>query len=115
MRYAVYLLCFPGAPEGPDHYVGITTPERVQARMQEHRSGRGAKRTKLACERGETWFHTLTLHTCCRDLEQRLQRYENVTALCPRCARGLDFPPLTAYPKADAIRFERGLPILTPK
>lgn len=102
-KWAVYLLCFPEPGEHPDHYVGITTPNRLPARMREHRQGRGSKRTKAACEAGETWFHTQTWFTNCRCLEGRLQRYANVTELCPRCTQGLTFAPIRPYPKGGPL------------
>lgn len=103
MRFAVYLLCRDGLDGHPEHYVGITTPSRVAARMIEHRSGRGAKWTKEAWEQGRSWFHTNTFLTNTRALEGALQRYRNVIALCPRCMDGVEFPPHVPYPKHPGL------------
>ena len=114
-RFAVYLLCFPDAPPATRHYVGITTPDRLQKRLMEHRTGRGSNRTKAACQKGEIWYHTMTFATCCRELEKTLQRYSNVTDLCPRCFAGVEFPPQIAYPRPQGTLFSGGLPVLVPK
>lgn len=102
-RWLVYLLCLPHGDGLDAHYVGITTPERLGKRLMEHRSGRGAKRTRQAWETGEIWYHTASFPTDSRDLEGQLQRDPAVMRLCPRCAAGIAFPAISPYPRPPGL------------
>lgn len=86
-RYAVYLLHFPHPASGCAHYVGITSPHRVGARMREHAGGRGAKSTS-AITRNSTPFALARLWlTDLRYLEKEMiELGTRIGSLCPVCA-----------------------------
>lgn len=84
-KYVVYLLHFHGPPSVNAHYVGISTPTRLLARMREHAAGRGSKATSAACRLGLTWCLARTFETRNRRLETRLQQHPGLDALCPVC------------------------------
>jgi predicted GIY-YIG superfamily endonuclease len=103
MRFSVYLLCRDEPDGSQDHYVGITTADRLPKRLMEHRSGRGARWTKEAWQQGRSWFHVNTFPTDTPALETALQRYRNVTELCPRCTGKVDFEPQTPYQRGEPV------------
>lgn len=79
----VYLLCFsrPG-PGGARHYIGFS--DDVDARVERHIQGRGAKLTRAMSRLGiglevvRTWDGD-------RALEKRLKSRHQAARLCPRC------------------------------
>lgn len=83
----IYLLHFsrPVCPTRPTrHYLGWTND--LDQRIREHRQGKGARLTQVACERGIT----LTLAEVWqgdRKLERQLKRLKNSPRLCPICQR----------------------------
>lgn len=85
--YYVYLLHFQSRYYHAGHYCGMTA--NLEARLQLHRTGRGAKLTKAVSEAGisfevarlwkvESWEEA-------RDLERKLKRRHNGPRLCPIC------------------------------
>lgn len=91
--FVVYMLHF-AHPVEPLHYVGITTPARLDARMREHAAGRGSKTTAAACIAGLTWTLTATWHTEDRSLEKKIGGLRPLSGVCPYC-RGQ--PPIRNY------------------
>ena len=53
--YVTYLLHFTEPIGHAKHYVGSALASRLDERMAEHASGRGAALTREACKRGESW------------------------------------------------------------
>lgn len=83
--FVIYLLCYPDLPLHERHYVGITTPPRLRARMLEHAHGYGARFTKLNHRKRLPFYLTRTWETADPGLEERMVRYEPKMALCHRC------------------------------
>lgn len=82
----VYLLCFDPAPDTREHYVGITTPERLYARMGEHRCGRGALQTRRLMEQGRGFTLARLWPTQKPELEAELINFAHKETLCPICS-----------------------------
>lgn len=90
-----YLLHF-SAPIAPgahtcQHYLGYTS-RRVSERINEHRSGRGARLTQVARERGIT-FTVVPTWRGTRSDERRLKNRKEGPHLCPICQN----KPLRGY------------------
>lgn len=93
---AVYLLHFEQPVRGKRHYVGITTAERLGARMIEHTTGRGAKLTSSACRLGVGWRLAHVWRTAQPALEATLERLKEQPQTCPVCRRistGIGYKP----------------------
>lgn len=87
-QWTIYLLHFDQPVAGKRHYIGITRPNRLQARMIEHTTGRGSQRTRQACQQDTAWRLARTWRTEDPGLEKRLIPREEALKLCPVC-RGL--------------------------
>jgi len=88
----VYLVCFDTAigdtdnPKGSaSHYLGWA--DDVDARMAEHRAGRGARILAACVQRGIGFGVVRTWAGVDRTFERRLKRQHNAWRLCPRCRR----------------------------
>jgi predicted GIY-YIG superfamily endonuclease len=86
----VYLVCFdraigdPANPKGSaSHYLGWA--EDVEARMAEHRAGRGARILAACIQRGIAFDVVRTWAGVDRNFERRLKRQHNAWRHCPRC------------------------------
>ncbi len=82
--FTVYLLHI-AHPVEPLHYVGITTPRRIQARMREHASGLGSLLTATACRLGLPFSLSETWETEDRRLEQQMIALRPKSSLCRVC------------------------------
>lgn len=91
--FVVYLLHF-AHPVVAHHYIGITTPPRLDARMREHAAGRGSELTAAACRLGLEWCLAATFQTEDRSLEKSLASLRSAKSWCPIC-RGA--PPIRNY------------------
>ena len=65
------------------HYMGWS--EEIQARMNAHRNGQGARLTEVAAERGIA-FEIVRLWAGSRSDERRLKNNKNHPKYCPLCA-----------------------------
>jgi predicted GIY-YIG superfamily endonuclease len=102
--WAVYLLHFAQPVNGQRHYVGITTCDRLGARMIEHTTGRGAKLTAAACRAGTAWRLAHVWRTADAGLEGELITRREARQLCPVCRRistGVGYSPTK---KGDATK-----------
>jgi predicted GIY-YIG superfamily endonuclease len=86
----VYLVCFeapigdPANPKGSaGHYLGWA--DDVDARMAEHRAGRGARILAACVARGIAFDVVRTWAGADRSFERRIKRHHNAWRLCPRC------------------------------
>ena len=85
----VYLVCFEkqigtSNPKGSaSHYLGWATD--VEARMAEHRAGRGARILAACVARGIGFEVVRTWAGVDRSFERRLKRQHNAWRHCPRC------------------------------
>ena len=85
----VYLVCFEqqigtSNPKGSaSHYLGWATD--VDARMVEHRAGRGARILAACVARGIGFEVVRTWAGVDRSFERRLKRQHNAWRHCPRC------------------------------
>lgn len=85
--YFVYLLHFHSRYYHAGHYTGMTA--NLDARLQLHRTGRGARLMRAITEAGIT-FEVARLWKCetwqeARALERKLKKLHNGPALCPLC------------------------------
>lgn len=64
------------------HYLGWTW--HLSSRMQQHMTGRGARFTQVAYERGIT-FELAAAWPGSRNYERRLKNRKNAARLCPIC------------------------------
>lgn len=94
----VYLLHFHRALGNPDnrraqarHYLGWTLD--LDARLAEHRAGRGAAIMAACAARGVGWTLARTWEGG-RDLERRLKRWHKARQLCPICRLAAAPPPM---------------------
>lgn len=96
----VYLLHF-AAPIAPglhtcQHYLG--TAEVLDARLAQHRAGKGARLCQVAKERGIAFYLVRTWEGG-RDLERRLKNRHDGPRLCPICnRRHFDADPALCMP-----------------
>jgi len=92
---AVYLLHFSGRlgntsnPHGAaQHYVGFTNGETVEARLEAHRHGNGARITAAAVRAGLDLELARVWEEGDRDLEHWIKRQKHHKRFCPICGRG---------------------------
>ncbi len=83
--WVVYILCYPEQPLHARHYIGITTPARLQDRLREHRTGRGARTTAKLNRNSNAFYLAGTLPATTRRTERRLIKHHRESAICPRC------------------------------
>lgn len=66
------------------HYLGFTR-RPLRDRIAEHRSGRGARLTQVALERGIAFIVVRTWRGASRGFERRLKNRKDGPMLCPVC------------------------------
>lgn len=84
----VYLLHFDkriSPKHTTQHYLGWA--EDVEARVAEHRAGRGARLTEVARERGIGFKIARLWQNEDRNFERKLKNRKNAPKLCPICKR----------------------------
>lgn len=82
----VYLACLERRiGSGARHYLGWTSDP--EARVADHRAGRGAKLLKLAKREGVAWEITRTWEGKTRAFERELKNRKNAAQLCPNCKK----------------------------
>lgn len=109
-RLAVYLLHFEQPVNGLSHYVGITSFERLGARMIEHTTGRGARLTSSACQVGVAWRLAHVWRTDQAALETTLIGMAERPSICPVCrqvSRGIPYRPTRKGGAAKRRLFDR--------
>lgn len=84
-KIIVYLLHFNSPIHHVQHYLGSTQAGRLEQRMFEHASGRGAALTAEAVKRGIGWSISASWITDGRELEQRLKRIRKYSRRCCVC------------------------------
>ena len=78
----VYLLHFLQPYHHARHYLGST--DDIDSRLQEHRTGQGARLTQVIHEAGISFILARTWEGG-RDLERKLKRWHKSPDLCPIC------------------------------
>lgn len=101
--YLIYLLCYPAAPMLQRHYIGITTPPRLHARMMEHARGLGCPRTLPRHQQRHAAHLARLWATANPALEQTLIRTYRLEALCPQCAVGRSHAVYAALPPSRSL------------
>ncbi len=88
VEYYVYLLHFHSRYYHAGHYLGFTAC--LDARLQLHKTGRGAKLMKAIAAAGITFelvrLWKIGAWEAARDLERQLKKRHNGPGLCPICA-----------------------------
>src|SRR5215813_6695309 len=79
----IYLLHFSEAYKHARHYIGLA--EDLDARLERHASGRGARLMSVVKDAGITW-RCVGAWQGDRKLERQLKRRKEAPALCPVCA-----------------------------
>jgi predicted GIY-YIG superfamily endonuclease len=78
----VYLIHFDTPLHHARHYLGWTTD--LEARLEAHRQGNGARLMEVITEAGITWKLARTWEGG-RELERHLKRQKNSPRFCPIC------------------------------
>lgn len=81
----VYLLHFAKALNGKQHYLGVTSAERISARMQEHSNGRGAAFTRRMMQVSEGFYLARLWIGEGYALEAKIKRTGHLSSYCPIC------------------------------
>ena len=79
----VYLIHLDTPLRHAKHYVGLA--DDLDARLERHRSGQGARMLAVCRERGITWRLVRTWQGD-RKFERRLKNRKEAPKLCPLCA-----------------------------
>ena len=80
----VYLIHFDTPYKHARHYLGST--HDLEARLERHRQGGGARLIEVIAEHGITWRLARTWEGG-RELERRLKNRHNSPRLCPLCKK----------------------------
>ena len=81
----VYLVHFDTAFSHARHYLGFTEREDVDARMAEHKCGRGSKLLRAVTGAGIGWSLVRTWEGFTRSQERHLKNRKNSPGFCPVC------------------------------
>jgi predicted GIY-YIG superfamily endonuclease len=81
----VYLLHFERRVSNAQHYLGFTNDERLEQRLTEHVSGRGAKLVKRVLEQGVAIYLARVFPQLNANDERRLKTASHFDKLCPIC------------------------------
>lgn len=81
----VYLLHFKTPLHGKRHYLGVTSAERITARMQEHSNGRGAVFTRRMMQVSDGFYLARLWIGEGYDLEAKIKRTGHLSSYCPIC------------------------------
>lgn len=84
-NYVIYLLHFETEVSGKRHYCGIARAERLDARLTEHASARGANLTRRAALSGVTMYLAATTATNDPRSERRMKKNGHLSRRCPLC------------------------------
>ena len=84
----IYLLHFERPFHHARHYLGWTEGESLEARLQAHRSGQGAKLTAAVGAAGIGYLVSRTWKGSRHD-ERKFKRMKNTARLCPTCKEGV--------------------------
>ena len=79
----IYLLHFEQRYKHAGHYLGST--ENLNARLAEHRAGRGARLLAVIGEAGIGWQVARTWEDATRNDESKLKHAKMTPRLCPLC------------------------------
>lgn len=102
--YTVYLLHFSRPVSGKQHYIGITASHRLDARLEEHARGNGARLTRRVFLSDERLALARTWKVQDRAFEKQIKRQGHAKQLCPICTTKDQYPHLdcprllTKYP-----------------
>ena len=99
----IYLLHFAKPYKHAKHYLGWA--QHLEARLEHHRAGTGARLMQVVTEAGIDWEVSRTWEGD-RNLEAQLKRRKDSPRLCPICAARAGRKPKGGRPCTDG----RGLP-----
>lgn len=90
----VYLIHIHPAIAHAKHYLGYCADARLDTRLTEHETGRGARLTQVAHEKGRELILTRVWKGKGRRFERNLKNRKNAPMLCPLCNPKLYDMPL---------------------
>lgn len=85
-RTCVYLIHFAEKFSHASHYIGFTKNEDPLVRLEEHRSGKGAKLTAAVAAAGIEMEIVRTWPGESRSFERQLKNRREALMLCPKCS-----------------------------
>ena len=84
MSKGVYLLCFADTPfKHAKHYCGYS--ENIEARIEEHRRGSGARLMAVCKQHGIEFHVARTWPGADRNRERRIKKQGGLSRQCPLC------------------------------
>lgn len=81
----VYLIHFQRPLSHARHYIGFTKDKNVDARLDSHRRGQGARILAVCNSLGIRWHVARVWFRASRHFERRLKNRGEATLLCPVC------------------------------
>lgn len=105
----VYLIHFDRPYKHAAHYVGWTT--NLEARLEEHRKGSGARLMEVLKEAGIGWKLAKSWPGT-RELERRIKRQGGAARCCPACVAA---PRLSGFGTVHLSRPKAGLQFSEPR
>jgi predicted GIY-YIG superfamily endonuclease len=83
----IYLIHFSAALGRSRHYVGYCREGRLDDRIREHRTGRGAALIREVNAAGIAWEVVRTWEEGDRATERHIKKHKNGPKFCPVCSR----------------------------
>lgn len=81
----VYLIHFETAFRHANHYIGFTTKNTLEQRMQHHANGSGSTLMRAVTAAGIKWSVVRIWPTGDRNFERKLKNHHKASRHCPRC------------------------------
>lgn len=84
----IYLICFDRPFRHARHYLGfVESPGKLEARIERHRSGDGAKLLRAVNQAGIQWRVVRTWEDGSRDKERQMKNRGHTPDYCPVCRK----------------------------
>lgn len=93
----LYLLHFVSPVSGKRHYCGICRSDRLEERMKEHATGRGAGLTRRAALAGVGFYRVYTQQNASWMAEKKFKASRPMKERCPVCQDAVD-PDMNGLP-----------------
>lgn len=83
----VYLLCFNSKLAHAKHYIGYCNEGGLEARIEKHRKGTGAKIMAAVVKSGIEFEVARVWEGADRNFERKLKNQKNAARICPHCKK----------------------------